>query len=378
MNVWLQLTSLQSKKARSLNSSSITFNLIISNNAPRPFDPPHHSSFIDELAFAGGMLVLQANKFWAASAVMVPRIQPQKKATVQIMTRPCVGFKTFEELDVDARFELYSDTSAKTKVPCMGTFSTDGAIWNKSAIEFAGDVLYARPKTPNRTTINVLFAGAVPQSGTSSLVNTAFTTLSFSKHILTPAVAGLWKNESANEPQESTILCVSRYKPCTEQEEYEDDSTCDPDEEDDKCHLRLLDVTSANVTKEKLLMAIKGAYDITNDVKTVEDPSERECDAVVFAVPAAVLMSGSYALQESIDTFRALARVRRNTVIAITFADLVSNTHAELVGKAKQLFGANYVFVTRVYRDEEKRTAEIEKPILSLLLSATRQVSLKK
>lgn len=177
--LWLQLVSLQTNEARSLNAPTIPLLVSIRNNAPRALAAPHHSSLGSaDNAFPGGMLLLKPNRFWTAAAVLVPRIPPQATATVRITTRPTVGFKTIDELDVEARFELCADDGARGAfVPCAGTFSTDGAVWHKSMVEFAGDVINTEPAAPLRSTVRVLFAGAVPHAGTSTLVNTALTTL---------------------------------------------------------------------------------------------------------------------------------------------------------------------------------------------------------
>ncbi len=369
--ILLQLTSLQGKKSRSLNSLTIEFEVTIRNNAPRPFQAPHSSACNDSLAFPGGMLQLRANGFWAASAALVPRIAPQRSVTLHIITRPSVGFKTPNELDVDAKFDLFSDTTARTLVPCSGTFATDGAIWQKSVIEFAGDVLHARPTSQLRSSINVLFVGAAPQSGTSSLINAALTTLSFSKQPLDLAPVGLAQTEPAGG-----IARVSRYKPGADAEkpdDEDDDSTCDvdSDDDDDECRVRLLDISENVATSETLCAIVDGCYDIENTCESVEHPGDRRCDAVVLVVPAPLLMSGQ--LQQAIAKYQALLRARAKVLIAITMADLVSNTEEELRTAAKLRFGANRAFVARSYRGEEKRCALIEKPVLALLLAATRQ-----
>jgi hypothetical protein len=359
--VWLQLVSLQTNAARSLNSSTIVFAVAIRNNAPALMAPPHHSSACtDATTFHGGTLLLRANRFWSAGAALVPRIAPQSSVTVHITTRPTVGFKTIDELDVEARFELCADADQRASVPCAGAFSTDGAVWHKSMIEFAGDVVHAEPAAPHRRTLNILFVGAVPHSGTSTLLNTALTTLSFSKHPLAPAAVGC-------DPEPATALRprVTHYTPLLDDgdDEYE-------------CCVRLLDIASGEQRHAEIVAGNYAPAD-DNDEHTGDN---RASDSIVFVVPAGLLLaapderSRQFLLKQAIDKFRQLSRACGNALIAVTQIDQVPHT-LSLQSAAAQQFAvsSNRVFCTPVYLGEAKRIAAVEQPCLALLLAATRQ-----
>ena len=312
----------------------------------------------------------------------MPRIAPQSSVTVHIMTRPTVGYKTIDELDVEARFELCADDGGSGPfVPCAGTFSTDGAVWHKAVVEFSGDVANLQPAAPLRSTVNVLFVGAVAHAGTSTLINTLLTLLSFSKHPLMIAPVGCSAapdTAGAAGAGAATVSSAARVAIYTPELDRED--ACAVDEDEDASKVRLLDIASGEcVTTERLRAIVAGAYDEAGGGSAAA--ADRKCDAAVYVMPASLVeqtssRSSQWAQQQAVDKFHALNRLCNNALVALTQLDQCdAGSHARLRQAAQRLLGVpqSRVFLAPVYVDESKRVASVEQPCLALLLSATRQ-----
>lgn len=402
----LQVTSMQSNVSRSINAPKLEFVVIIYNNAPQSLPLPHHSGADDTDTFPGGELHVLPNTFRSAGVAIVPRIPPQTSVTVRIATCSNPGFKLVEELDVEAKFELYTFANGKrTLVPCCGTFPTDNAVWHKSVVEFAGDVVHARPATWKRSNINVLFYGAAAGAWTSTLLNSLITMMSFVKQPISPAPVGTTKKRKQHPS--STPLSSSSSTSSSSSSLWTS-STVDtpvyltsytPPGHGGECVVRLLDIASGQraLSARSLENVVKGNYIDTNKdnpsssednndddddddaddlLDDDESAADRRCDVIVLVVPAPMLLDStkSAALAQ---TFELVNRASSNAQVAVTQLDRVPpHNEAKVSAAAQRIFGisGNRVFLTPVYQvGDLKRTATVERPLLALMHAAIRQ-----
>lgn len=383
---------MQSNVSRSINAPKIEFVVIIHNNAPQSLALPHHSGADDSNTFPGGELLVLQNTFRSAGVVLVPRIPPQTSITLRIATCSNPGFKLVDELDVEAKFELYKIANGNREiVPCCGTFPTDGAVWHKSVVEFAGDVVHARPVARNRSTINVLFYGATACAWTSTLVNSLITMMSFVKQPISPAHVGTTKKRKQHPSLVSPSSSSSNFETPVYLTSYT------PPDHRGECVVRLLDIESGQraLSARSLENVIKGHYidknedngissedddddddDIDHLFAADDEGEDRRCDVIVIVVPAPMLLDSTKS-EALAQTFELANRASGNAQVAVTQLDRVPpHNGAKLSAAAQRIFGisGNRVFLTPVYQvGDLKRTAAVERPLLALMHAAIRQ-----
>lgn len=315
--------------------------------------------------FAGGTLVLQANSYWQAAEAVVPAVAKEGSAIIKFAAFTRVGFKTVADLDVMARVDLYDNN--KQLVACPGTFSTGGALWHKTPAEFAGDIFLPASrvvaaddeaengageakecgeKVEENSSVpsyHVMFVGAEPAAGVSTLLNTALTLLSFEKHPVRTALVGCpaLKSDAPKKTEYTPTFSFANhgtFKSRTRLHEIENAANADLSQ--------LLELTAHQ-------------------------------DTVVFVVPATTLAasSGMAIPSHVLDMYRALVRQHPGMLVAITKADLAPEYCSEnddLVRFAQRAFRTpeNSIFVPRVYLKEKLRTLEVERGVFELLYAA--------
>ena len=354
----MQLVSLQTDEARCLNQAKFVIFVSIRNTA---FVGANNE-------FPGGFVALHENAFWQATMMVVPAIKVGRSVQVGIVVRPKVGFKTVGELDVNTRFELFGRD--RQPVACAGCFSTDGAVWHKSIVEFSGDVYYAKPSAPLRSTLNVLFVGTTAHAGVSTLINTCLTTLSYSKFPLSVAPT------ACSGPRETVALGTPvRVVSYTPTHVASGALAGDVDPEDDASCVRFLELTSGQLVLPLQLRDVAaGSY----DSGVAGTDGDRKCDALVFVVPASLLGADAPAPDVALMLyqFQQLGQICANPLIAITQISAAHQTDACTAARTRFGVPASRVFAAPAYVDEPKREPGIEKACLALLTSATRQAAL--